>query len=131
MVGDRTLLIMYQPREVVFSTYTLGTVDNGLIANIRKPTPVGNNFGVWTYVWFGYSWPKRAASGVVKFPTETVVVPYENVLHMIPKYLAMFVGSDGMLGGWEGPIRKVGAVFGKGAYVDTKKGNFESLLPEV
>ncbi|CAD8140693.1 unnamed protein product [Paramecium octaurelia] len=131
MVGDRTLLIMYQPREVVFSTYTLGTVDSGLVANIRKPTPVGNNFGVWTYVWFGYSWPKRAASGVVKFPSETVVVPYENVLHMIPKYLAMFVGSDGMLGGWEGPIRKVGAVFGKGAYIDTKKGNFESLLPEV
>lgn len=67
----------------------------------------------------------------MKFPTETVTIPYDNVLHMVPKYLALFVGSDGILGGWEGPLRKVGALFGKGAFVDTSKGNFESLLPEV
>lgn len=50
---------------------------------------------------------------------------------MVPKYFALFVGSDGMLGGWEGPLRKVGAIFGKGAFVDTKKGNFEAQLPEL
>ena len=50
---------------------------------------------------------------------------------MVPKFLAFFVGSDGMLGGWVGPISKVGAIFGKGAYVDPSKGNFESMLPDV
>ena len=50
---------------------------------------------------------------------------------MVPKFLAFFVGSDGMLGGWIGPIAKVGAIFGKGAYVDPSKGNFESNLPDV
>lgn len=47
---------------------------------------------------------------------------------MIPKYLAIYVGSDGMLAGWEGPIKGVGAVFGKGAYVDMKNRNFQSFL---
>lgn len=42
----------------------------------------------------------------------------------------MYAGSDGMLGGWVGPMAKVGAIFGKGAYVDPTKGNVENLLPE-
>lgn len=49
---------------------------------------------------------------------------------MVPKYFAMFSGSDGMLGGWVGPIAKVGAIFGKGAYTDPTKGNVENVLPE-
>lgn len=61
-----------------------------------------NNFGLWTYVWFGYSWLKKEAGGVAKFPSNTATVPYPNVLHMIPKYFAMFAGSDGYLGGWIG-----------------------------
>lgn len=101
------------------------------MANIRKPTPLGNNFGVWTYVWFGYSWPKKVASGIVKFPSDKAVVPYDNVLHMVPKYLALFAGSDGLLGGWDGPMRKVGAIFGKGAYIDPNKGNYENMLPNL
>lgn len=95
---------MLQPREVVFATYTLGKIDSGSDHNIRKATPYNNNFGLWTYVWFGYSWEKRQASGVVRFPTGPVIVPYTNVLHMVPKYLALFAGSDGMLGGWVGPM---------------------------
>lgn len=50
---------MYQPRELVFSTYSMGKLDSGLISNIRKPTSVGNNVGLWTYVWFGYSMTKK------------------------------------------------------------------------
>ena len=50
---------------------------------------------------------------------------------MVPKYLAFFAGSDGMIGGWVGPMAKVGAIFGKGAFIDTTKGNFESMLPDV
>jgi hypothetical protein len=49
---------------------------------------------------------------------------------MVPKYLALFAGSDGMLGGWVGPMQKVGAIFGKGAYVDCNKGNYPNLLPD-
>ena len=30
-----------------------------------------------------------------------------------------------MLGGWIGPIAKVGAIFGIGAYINPSKGNFE------
>ena len=50
---------------------------------------------------------------------------------MVPKYLALFAGSDGMLGGWDGPMRKVGAIFGKGAYIDPNKGNYENMLPNL
>ena len=31
------------------------------------------------------------------------------------------------LGGWVGPISKVAAIFGKGAYIDTPKENIESI----
>ena len=50
---------------------------------------------------------------------------------MVPKYFAFFAGSDGYLGGWIGPMAKVGVIFGKGAYIDATKGNFESMLPDV
>jgi hypothetical protein len=82
----------------------MGKIDSGANSNLRKAINYNNNLGVWTYVWFGYNWNKKVASGIVKFPTENVVVPYENVLHMVPKYLALFAGSDGMLGGWVGPM---------------------------
>lgn len=50
---------------------------------------------------------------------------------MIPKYFALFAGSDGYLGGWIGQMQKVGGIFGKGAYIDIKKGNFMNLLPDI
>lgn len=101
-VGDRTLLVMLQPGEYVFATYSLGLIDSGLIVNIRKPTPYKTNLGLWTYIYFGYNFNKRKASGIIKYPTGYALVPYDNVLHMIPNYLMFFFGGDGMLGGWHG-----------------------------
>ena len=50
---------------------------------------------------------------------------------MVPKYFSFFPVTDGMLGGWVGPMVKVGAIFVKGALIDSTKGNFESMLPDV
>ena len=101
-VGDRTLLVMLQPGEYVFATYSMGIVDSGAIVNIRKPTPYKSNLGLWTYIYFGYSFEVKKASGIIKYPSEYALVPYTNVVHMIPNYLLFFFGGDGMLGGWHG-----------------------------
>jgi hypothetical protein len=37
----------------------MGKIDTEAEHNIRKPTPYGNNYGLWTYVWFGYNWNKK------------------------------------------------------------------------
>lgn len=50
---------------------------------------------------------------------------------MVPNYLLFFFGGDGMLGGWHGQMQKVNLVFGKGAFVDSTKGNFEEKLPNL
>ena len=50
---------MLQARQYVFATYTLGKIDTDSVANIIKVIPFGNNLGLWTYIWAGYSWPKR------------------------------------------------------------------------
>lgn len=129
-VGDRTFLAVLNPKEFSFHTYTMGLIDSGSEHSIKKSVAIGNRFGVWTYVWFGYSWNKRVASAIVRYPDATESVGYTNILHMVPKYLALFVGSDGLLGNWVGPIQNVGAIFGKGAYIDPSKGNFDKLLPD-
>jgi hypothetical protein len=53
------LAVLLASKEYVFATYTLGTLDNDLDANVRKGLAVDNNLGLWTYLWFGYSWKKQ------------------------------------------------------------------------
>ncbi|CAD8058815.1 unnamed protein product [Paramecium sonneborni] len=130
-VGDRTLLVMLQPGEYVFATYSLGNIDNGLVVNIRKPTPYKSNLGLWTYIYFGYHFQKRKASGIIRYPSGDALIPYDNILHMVPNYLLFFFGGDGMLGGWHGQMQKVNLLFGKGSFVDSTKGNYEEKLPNL
>lgn len=97
-----------------------------------KSIPYENNLGLWTYVYFGYNWHTKTAAGIINFPNDNnKYVIYEKITHMVPKYLALFAGSDGAHGGWVGPMRDVGAIFGKGAFVDPRKGNYLNLLPDA
>lgn len=68
LVGDRTLSIHLGMKDYIFTTYTLGSIDADFNSNMRQNIAFGSDLGIWTYVWFGYSWPLKVASGVVKFP---------------------------------------------------------------
>ncbi|KAM3126834.1 hypothetical protein pb186bvf_021069 [Paramecium bursaria] len=95
---------------------------------IRKAVPYGNNLGLWTYIWVGNSWSIRQVLVVIKFQTGIKTEIFTDVLQMVPKYFSFSLGTDGMLGGWVGPIAKVGSIFSKGAFIDSTKGNFESMI---
>lgn len=50
---------------------------------------------------------------------------------MVPRYLALQIGSDGKSKGFNGQLQKVGAVFGKGAFFDINKKTFPQGLPKL
>jgi hypothetical protein len=58
-------------------------------------------------------------------------VVFEDVRHMVMGYVSFFGGSDGMLKGINGPIQKVGAVFGKGAFHNVDGRNILEELPYI
>lgn len=104
LVGDRTLAVFLLQRDYNFATYNLGTTDRELNANIKKSIQFGKTLGLWTYIYFGYSWDKRVANAYIKFPDSSEKVVIEDARHMIPKYLAFLVGADGFNKGWNGNI---------------------------
>lgn len=71
---------------------------------MKKGIPYDANLGVWTYVWFGYNWNKNIANGVIKFPNSDKATLFEDVRHMVPKYVVFFAGNDGYLKPFNGPI---------------------------
>jgi hypothetical protein len=130
-VGDRTLAVFLQSREYLFATYTLGTIDSNSNPNVRKTVPFGGNLGLWTYVWFGYSWAKKQAHGLIKFPDASPITVFTEVRHMVPKYLILFAGSDKVLGGWNGKVAHLGAVIGTPAFIDLNGKNALAQLPQI
>lgn len=111
-VGDRTLAIFVQPRDYLFATYTIGTVDSYQNPNIKKTVSIGGNLGLWTYVWFGYSWAKKTAHGLIKYPDSPYTLMFDEIRHMIPRYLKLYVGGDGLNGGFNGKIGHCGLMAG-------------------
>lgn len=79
---------------------------------------LGEYEGFWTYIFMSYSRYLRTVSYFIGFPDTTTFGYIEKVLHLSPKYLALYVGRDGIAAGWSGKYKKVVLRAGVGAYIN-------------
>lgn len=63
---------------------------------------LGNNLGLWTYAWMGYSFERKEMHVYIKYPTGVEKLVVENARHFVPKYFSAFWGADGMLSSFNG-----------------------------
>jgi hypothetical protein len=112
------------------ATYNIGTIDDGFALNKFVGLPTGEYLGFWTYIFMGYSRFEKTVSYFVGYPDITKTGKMTNVLHFSPKYLALYVGSDGRSSGWGGKAKLVIFRVGTGSYIDGEKPNAEFDYPE-
>jgi hypothetical protein len=66
----------------------------------------------------------------IGFPDTTTYGYIEGTLHLSPKYLAFYVGNDGLLPGWSGKYKLIVFRAGVGSYINPEKPNAEHEYPK-
>lgn len=119
-LGDRTLAT-FQCTDVTFATYTIGSIDDGYLTNQFNTIQSGEYCGLWQYLYMGYSRFERRVDYFAGYPDITRDAYFTDVLHFAPKYLALYLGNDGVSAGFPGQAHHVTFRIGTGSYIDCKK----------
>lgn len=72
----------------------------------------------WNYIYFGYNFSLKKAFGLVKKDHHQLVASFEDIYHVLPLNLHLFLGTDGVVYNYDGALQGFVLHYGSGSYTE-------------